>query len=244
MNQLQNVFNYQGMQVRTVVKDGDPWLVASDVCNILEISNPSDAVKRLDEDEHTLVSIEGAGNGLPVNVVNEPGLYALILGSRKPEAKLFKRWIIHEVLPTIRKTGGYVANEDLFIKTYLPTVDENVKTLFKITLETVRQQNEKIAIMAPKAEYFDSLIDRNLLTNFRDTAKELKVKESSFINWLLTKKYVYRDQKGKLNPYAEYVPSLFEVKEWERSSKAGTQTLITPRGRETFRLLLGKEQAS
>lgn len=94
-------------QVRTTVIDGEPWFVAADVCRALDLGNPSDALNRLDSDERTLVSIEGASNGKPVNGVNEPGLYSLVLGSRKPEAKAFKRWITHEVIPAIRKTGGY-----------------------------------------------------------------------------------------------------------------------------------------
>ena len=92
--------------------EGEPWFVAADVCRALGLGNSSDVIKRLDEDERTLVSIEGASNGLPVNAVNEPGLYALILGSRKPEAKAFKRWITHEVIPSIRKTGGYIAGQE------------------------------------------------------------------------------------------------------------------------------------
>lgn len=98
--------------VRAVTLDGEPWFVAADVCRALGLGNSSDVIKRLDEDERTLVSIEGASNGLPMNAVNEPGLYALILGSRKPEAKAFKRWITHEVIPEIRKTGGYIAGQE------------------------------------------------------------------------------------------------------------------------------------
>lgn len=98
--------------VRAVTLEGEPWFVAADVCRALGLGNSSDVIKRLDEDERTLVSIEGASNGLPVNAVNEPGLYALILGSRKPEAKAFKRWITHEVIPEIRKTGGYIASQE------------------------------------------------------------------------------------------------------------------------------------
>ena len=94
--------------------------------------------------------------------------------------------------------------------------------------------------MQPKAEYFDELVDRNLLINFRDTAKELKVQERIFIQFLLDKKYIYRDQKGKLKPYADKNSGLFEIKEAknEKTGWAGTQTLITPKGRETFRLLI------
>jgi prophage antirepressor-like protein len=237
---LPTLFNYQGQQVRTLVKDGEPWFVAKDVCDILEITNSRDAVSRLDEDERDVVLTDTLGGQQNMQAVNEPGIYSLILGSRKPEAKAFKRWITHEVIPTIRKTGGYVANENIFVETYLPFADDQTKALFKFTLETVRKQNEKITELQPKANYFDAIVDRNLLTNFRDTAKELKIKESALITWMLEKKNVYRDQSGKLKPYAEFVPSLFEMKEWERNNKSGTQTLITPRGRETFRLLLEK----
>lgn len=105
-------------------------------------------------------------------------------------------------------------------------------------LEALVASEKEKQILLPKAEYFDALVERNLLTNFRDTAKELKVKEQFFINWLLEKNYIYRDASKKLKPYAQYVDKLFEIKEWENNKKAGTQTMITPRGRETFRLLL------
>lgn len=111
-------------------------------------------------------------------------------------------------------------------------------------LKQLRLQNSELvtenAIMAPKAEYFDDLIDRNLLTNFRDTAKMYQVKEKDFIKFLVDKKYIYRDKKGKLMPTAEKNTDLFEVKESknDKTGWAGTQTMITPRGRETFRLLV------
>ena len=94
-------------------------------------------------------------------------------------------------------------------------------------------------IMKPKAEYFDELVDRNLLTNFRETAKQVEIKERDFVRFLIDKKYIYRDKKGKLMPYADKNNGLFEVKECfnEKTQWSGTQTLITPKGRETFRLL-------
>ena len=94
-------------------------------------------------------------------------------------------------------------------------------------------------IMQPKADYFDDLVDRNLLTNFRETAKELGIKPKAFVDWLLSKKYIYRDQKSKLMPYEGKNNGLFEVKECfnEKTQWGGVQTLITPKGRETFRLL-------
>ena len=103
-------------KVRTVMINGEPWFAAADVCNALDIRNPSQAISRLDEDEKiiTLISNEGNQRGNPnVAVVNEPGLYTLILGSRKPEAKAFKRWITHEVLPALRKAAGLGAADAL-----------------------------------------------------------------------------------------------------------------------------------
>jgi prophage antirepressor-like protein len=235
------IFSFNDAQIRVVEKDGQPWFVAKDVCEIIGLSQVSRAMDRLDDDERGLVKVTHPQNPektLDVNAVNESGLYQLIIASNKPEARTFRKWITSEVLPTIRKTGGYVADDDAFIATYLPYADEQTKATFRATLALVRKQNEQIAAMQPKAEYFDALVDRNLLTNFRDTAKELRIKQTDFINWLLDKKYLYRDQKGKLKPYAQFVPELFQLKEWARGEKADVQTLVTPKGRETFRLLL------
>ena len=95
------------------------------------------------------------------------------------------------------------------------------------------------AIMKPKADYFDELVDRNMLTSFRETAKELGIKERAFVNFLIEKKYIYRDKKGKLQPYAGKGDGLFEIKETynEKTKWSGTQTLITPKGREIFQNL-------
>lgn len=115
MNELQ-IFEHEDFgQIRVVEFDGEPWFVAADVCRVLGLCNTSDAINRLDKDERTLVLIEGSSNGKPVNAVNEPGLYSLILGSRTRKSnsemsakiKAFKRWVTHEVLPTLRKTGEY-----------------------------------------------------------------------------------------------------------------------------------------
>ena len=106
-------FSFEKLQVRVVKRDGgEPWFVAADVCAALELDNITMALKRLDADEQALISIEGreAGNGAQShNIINESGLYSLVLGSRKPEAKRFKKWVTSEVLPAIRKTGVYVA---------------------------------------------------------------------------------------------------------------------------------------
>ena len=106
-------------------------------------------------------------------------------------------------------------------------------------VEAHEQTKQTLAIAAPKSEYFDKLVERNLLTNFTTTAKEFGIKRKDFINYLLGNGYIYRDQQGNLLPYATHVPHLFEVKEYSKDAHSGVQTLITPRGRETIRLLLG-----
>lgn len=116
---------------------------------------------------------------------------------------------------------------------------ENTIRSLKLTNSQLTVENQ---IMQPKADYFDELVDRNLLTSFRETAKQLDIKEKEFISFLLEKKYIYRDKKGKLMPYADKNKGLFEIKETfnEKTQWSGTQTLITPKGRETFRLLCMK----
>lgn len=158
MKQLQ-VFNFNSNEVRTVQKDGQPWFVLSDVCKVLEIGNPSDVKARL---EDGVVSTEGIldalGRTQQATIINEDGLYDVILESRKSEAKAFRKWITGEVLPTIRKTGGYVANDELFINTYLPFADEQTKLMFTTTLSTVRKQNQLILDQQKELEYKGNVI--------------------------------------------------------------------------------------
>jgi prophage antirepressor-like protein len=242
MSNIQTFKHEMFGEIQVLVENGEVYFPATEVASILGYSNPHKAVRdHCKEKGVTIRSVLTSGGEQQKKFISEGNLYRLITRSKLPEAEKFESWVFDEVLPTIRKTGGYVSNEDLFIRTYLPFADEQTKMMFRGVLETVRRQNEQIAAMKPKVDYFDALIDRNLLTNFRDTAKELKVKERFFINWLLQNKFVYRDQKGKLKPYAPYVPELFELKEFARNGKADVQTLITPKGRETFRLLLQKE---
>lgn len=126
---------------------------------------------------------------------------------------------------------------EMIMKRALEIANSRVKEL-QINVANLTVDNE---IMRPKAEYFDELVDRNLLTNIRDTAKELKVKQKDFVNFLLDKKYLYRDKSGKLLPYAKHADSgLFELKEFvnDKTGFSSTQTLVTPKGKETFRLLI------
>lgn len=106
------LFNYDTSEIRTVYRDGEIWFVAKDVCDILELTNPTEAIKSLDDDEKMTLRISDGHSGQRggaqfLNIISEPGLYKLIFRSNKPEAKAFSRWVTHEVLPSIRKTGKY-----------------------------------------------------------------------------------------------------------------------------------------
>lgn len=239
MNELKIFTNPDFGEVRTLNIDGEPWFVASDVCKALDIDPTS--TRRLDDDEkNTLRLTQGIPGNPNVTVVNEPGLYTLVLGSRKPEAKAFKRWITHEVIPSIRKHGGYVAgqehmsDEELMAKALLmaqKTIADRDARISALQVE--------VAVAQPKAAYFDELVDRNLLTGIRETAKELGIKQKVFVDFLLNKKYLHRSKSGKLTPTAGRGDGLFEMKECfnDKTSWAGTQVMVTPKGRETFRLL-------
>ena len=153
--QLQ-VFSHQEFgQVRTVNQDGMPWFVAADVCRALEIT--TEQTRRLEEDEKGLRSIQTPGGSQDMTVVSEPGLYALVLGSRKPEAKAFKRWITHEVLPDIRRHGIYATGQTI------ETMLSNPETMIRLLTEYKKEKEKSAALEfkalldAPKVLFADSV---------------------------------------------------------------------------------------
>ena len=247
MNELQIFNNPEFGEIRTVEVDGEPWLVGRDIAQALGYKNPQEAIRvHVDEEDKGVSEILTPGGKQSVPVINESGLYSLVLSSKLPDAKRFKRWIVSEVLPTIRKHGAYMTPETL------EAAILNPDTMIKLCTALKDEQDKRKAleaanaaltvdntIMQPKAAYFDELVDRALNTGIRETAKELGVKEKDFVKFLLDKRYLYRDKKGKLQPYAQYADGLFVLKECfnEKTQWAGTQLLVTPKGRETFRLL-------
>ncbi|NLI20886.1 MAG: phage repressor protein/antirepressor Ant [Clostridiales bacterium] len=237
MDNIQVFTNRHFGRVRVVTRDGEPWFIASDVCRALEVGNNRQALSRLDEDEKGVILNDTPGGKQSMAVVSEPGLYALVLGSRKPEAQSFRRWITHEVLPAIRQEGAYMTPERLH------KVLEDPDTLIALAqrLKLLQEKNRTLAAknveLLPKADYFDRLVDHEVNLTLRETAKELGVKERSFIDYLIEHGYLYRDKKQHLMPYADHVDTLFAVKECinERTGWGGTQTLVTPQGRDCFR---------
>lgn len=193
MNEVKVFNNEQFGQIRTIVGNGEPWFVAADVCRALGIANPSDALRRLDDDEKALVSIEGLSRGNDSgNIVNEPGLYSLVLGSRKPEAKAFKRWITHDVIPTIRKTGGYVNNEELFVESYFSNSDERTKAFIKAQLAEARIAKEKIAQLEPKARYCDMVLQCPDAVPITTIAKDYGWSAQKMNKWLAEQGIQYK----------------------------------------------------
>lgn len=240
MNELQ-VFTYGGNEVRTVQRNGEPWFVLKDVSDILGLTDTNKISTRLDQDELTRIKFVSGGQSREMLCINESGLYNVILRSDKPEAKPFRKWVTSEVLPSIRKTGGYIAGQENL------TPEELMAKALMVAQKTLAEREARIAdltvqnqIMQPKASYFDELVERGTLTNFRETAKQLCIPPKRFVAFLMEKKYVYRDKRGKLLPYEAKNDGLFELKESynDKTQWSGTQTLITPKGRETFRLLM------
>lgn len=248
MNELMIFNNPEFGEIRTIEEDGKVLFCGSDVARALGYAKPQNAIDRHCKGalKRGIPHPQSPNKTIEMLFIPEGDIYRLAAKSELPGAERFESWIFDEVLPSIRKHGAYmtpetleaaILNPDTMIKLCTALKDEQDK---RKALEaansalTVEKQ-----IMQPKAEYFDELVDRNLNTGIRETAKELEIKEKSFVAFLLDKRYLYRDKKGKLQPYAQYANDLFVLKECynEKTQWAGTQLLVTPKGRETFRLL-------
>lgn len=186
-----------------------------------------------DEDFWTKMSESTGGRPSTGHQLSIPMAKEICMLQRNEKGKMFRQYFI--------KVEEAWNSPEMIMKRALDIANASVKKL-KIQVSELSVDNE---IMKPKAAYFDELVERNTLTNFRETAKQLEVKEKAFITFLLEKKYIYRDKRGKLMPYANKNNGLFEIKETfnEKTHWSGTQTLVTPKGRETFRLLMLKTMA-
>ena len=234
MNELQVFENNQFGQMRTITENGNTLFCGSDVAKALGYARPNEAITA-----HAKGTVKRRtptnGGEQEMLFITEGDVYRLITHSKLPTAEKFERWVFDEVLPTVRQTGAYMTPETI------EKVLMNPDTIISLATQ-LKELQTKVEQDKPKVQYFDTLVDRNLLTNFRDTAKELHVAPKAFINFLLEKGYIYRDNKSRLRPYQAHAEKgLFEVKEFasEFNNKAGIQTLVTPKGRETFRLLVG-----
>lgn len=188
MNTELQTFNFNDIPLRTLTdENGDPWFVAKDVCDILGHSNVSMALDRLDDDERAKFNLGRQGEG---NIINESGLYSLVLGSRKPEAREFKRWVTHEVLPTIRKHGAYMTQQTLDKALTSPD--------FLIQLATrLKEEQEKVKALEPKARALDAFTNVEDKLLIRDAAKILSnagtpISEKQLREWMKANDWIYK----------------------------------------------------
>lgn len=241
MTNLPQVFSYEGKQVRTIIENGEPLFVARDVCEILEI-DPTQT-RRLDEDEKGLRLIQTPGGPQEMVVVNEPGLYVLILGSRKPEAKTFKRWITHEVIPAIRRTGIYSTQYQI------PRTYAEALRLAAEQAEMIERQQRELEAAKPKIEFFDAVASSKDAIQIGDAAKVLGIPGLG-----RNKLFAFLREKGILMhdnvPYQEYVDrGYFRVIEqkWttpDGETRISIKTLVYQRGLDFIRRLLAEERKS
>lgn len=233
-NNIQVFNNEEFGEVRTVMVSGEPWFVAVDVCKALELSNPTVAVSRLDEDERSKFNLGRQGEG---TIVNEAGLYSLILGSRKPEAKAFKRWITHDVIPAIRKTGGYIQGEESMSDDDL-IARALVMAQKKIELreQQLKEKDAQLELQKPKVDFADHVTDSDNAIDMGTFAKYaqkqgITMGRNTLFKWL-------RDQGVLMDnnvPYQRYLNAgWFRVIELTYNTGSGQytnpKTLVTGKG--------------
>lgn len=231
MNELQKVFNFEGKEVRTIIKKEEAWFVAKDICEVLGLNDVSKAISRLDDDEKGTNNIPTLGGTQSMLVVNESGLYNLIFTSRKDEAKKFKKWVTNEVLPTIRKTGGYISNTDMMVNTYFGSLPEEQKTLVKGLFTNIEEQQRRLRQQSPKVEAYNKFIDADGLYSMANFAKHIGIGRNNLLKALRDNDIL---QGGGFNhniPYQTFINrGYFKVKTKTTPIGNKSVTLVTPKG--------------
>ena len=220
-------------EIRTIEVNNEPWFIASDVCRALEIVNTTDALKRLDDDEKSRFNLGLSGGD--TNCINEYGLYSLVLGSKKQEAKEFKRWITHEVIPQIRKNGSYNLPQSLpeALRLYADQVEKN---------EKLAAENAKLL---PKAEFFDAVTDSKTAISIGEVAKvlDMGIGRNKLFEFLRQKDILTYDNR----PYQRYIDAgYFRVVEQKYEAggevRINIKTLVFQKGIDFIRRQLQKEE--
>lgn len=245
MNNLQVFKNPEFGSIRVVEIENEPYFVGKDVAEILGYTNPQKAIRdHVDEEDKTLNELFTV-NGTKGILINESGLYSLILSSKLSTAKKFKRWVTSEVLPTIRKTGGYVNNDEVFIRTYLPFADEQTKAMFRATLETIRNLNAKIEADKPKVLFANAVETSKSSILIGDLAKLIRqngynIGQNRLFEWLRNNGYLIKNGERRNMPTQRSMDlGLFEIKERTINNPDGsiriTKTVkVTGKGQEYF----------
>lgn len=238
MNELQIFKNSEFGEIRTVTKNNEPWFVAIDVCNALDLKNPTVSVGRLDEDEVTKFNLGGLSG--ESNIVSEYGLYNLILASRKKEAKKFKRWITHEVIPSIRKHGAYMSSE--VIEKTLSDPDYLIRLATNLKEEKAKRALAEAQIERdkPKVLFADTVSSSNKSCLVGELAKLIsqeairrgeinkKIGQNNLFAWMRSSGYLCKSGERKNQPLQQYVEQgLFELKKGTYVDGNGVNVLTT-----------------
>lgn len=226
-------------RIRTLCINGEPWFAGKDAAVILGYSETAKAVrKHVDEEDKGVSVLDTPGGKQKLTIINESGLYGLIMSSKLPAAKKFKRWVISEVLPAIRKTGGYVSDTEMFINNYLPFADETVKELFRLQMTVIDQLNNRIRRDQPLVEFANQVSDTSNIIDMNAMAKlareeNIRIGRNRLFQWLREKGILMSDNL----PYQKYIESgYFKVKESvfevDGIKKTFQQTFVTGKGQQ------------
>lgn len=244
MNELQIFNNEEFGDIRTVTIGNEPWFVASDICKALDLSNPTMAMERLDDDEKSKLNLGLSGGA--TNCVNEYGLYSLVLASRKKEAKDFKRWITHVVLPSIRKNGGYIAGQETL------SDEELLSKALMVAQRKIEEKNQLIAMqdsriqeMRPKEIFADAVSASHTSILIGDLAKLIcqngyQIGQKRLFEWMRENGYLIKSGSSKNMPMQRYIEQgLFEIKESNVQNPDGSirttrTTKVTGKGQVYF----------
>lgn len=223
--------------VRTVQIDGEPWFVAKDVCDVLGLDNATNAVRRLDEDEKGLREIKTLGGIQSANVISESGLYALVMTSNKPSAKAFRKWITATVLPTIRKTGSYIAGEEVLDRNAPDYLDRLKDLMLEAQERKLAAAEAIIQAQAPKVEALERLSASEGSVLLSDAARCLGMAERTFMKWLRDNSWIFpsRGRSNRPTPYADkrkdgLMEVVTETAHYRGAEITSQTAYVTPKG--------------
>lgn len=247
-NMIQTFVSEKFGSVRTVIRNGEPWFVGKDIAGILGYERATKAIQDhvVPEDKDGIPIQDSIGRMQKTPIINESGLYSLILSSKMPRAKEFKRWVTATILPTLRRTGGYVSNEEMFIENYLPFLDEPYRDLFRLQMTAINKLNERIRNDQPLVEFAnqvsntDNLIDMNAMAKLA-RAENIPVGRNKLYGWLKSIGVLMANNL----PYQAFIDrgyfavkeSIFEVNGLKKTYQ---QTFVTGKGQHYVINLLKK----
>lgn len=246
MNNISIFNNPTFGSVRAVSVNGEPYFVGKDVAEILGYERPTDAVrKRVDPDDRGVAKMETPSGAQEMTIINESGLYSLILSSKLPKAKEFKRWVTAEVLPAIRKTGGYVNDTAQFVESYFGQLEPSQKHALTMMFEESKRMSAQLKEQAPKVLFANAVETAHNSILIGDLAKIIRqngvdIGQKRLFEWLRQNGYLIKDGQSKNMPTQKAMEmSLFEVKESTINNPDGSvritrTTKVTGKGQTYF----------